>query len=160
MNINEALLRNKHEVFIYELKPETISSYYQIQGSENILPSRIGFSKIDFIEIKNKGRALIENKVGQIVGNFKVKEDSQYKQHKPYAIFSSVWAIKEYPLFTGYGDIGISNEVGRIKSSKDLFIVYRPSKDIIQIHLFKGLVEFKDCVIAYLEGFILKKHKP
>jgi len=157
MDINEALLRKKHEVFTYELKPGTTSSFYILEGTRNILPERIGFSKDGFLPITQKGRAITEKKVGQIVGNFKLKEESPYKQFKPFALFSSIWEAKNYPMFIGYGDIGISNPEGKIRSNKDLFIIYSSCKGIIEIHLFKGLVEFKESILAYLKSNILKR---
>jgi hypothetical protein len=60
-------------------------------------------------------------------------------------------------MFIGYGDIGITSPEGKIKSNKDLFIIYSSCKGIIEIHLFKGLVEFKDSIFSYLKSNILKR---
>lgn len=157
-NLNEALLKKKHEVFLYELKPETATSYYLKEGNKGILPDRIGFSKNGFAMIERKGRALLENKVGQIVGTFKRDEDSVYKLNSPFRIFSSIWEAENYPLFVGYGDIGVTNKKGKIETSKDLFIIYSSGKEWIEIHLFRGLIEFKDSVLNYLSEH--KKQKP
>lgn len=158
MEMNFELLRKKHEVFLYKLKPGTSSSFYLNEGSKNVLPERIGFSKNGFAQIQMKGRALIENKVGQFVGSFKRNEISPYKQNKPYKLFSSIWEAKDFPCLLGYGDIGISNNSGRIASSKDLFVIYASGKDSLEIHLFRGLVQFKESVLNYLNDF--KKSKP
>lgn len=156
--MNEILLRNKHEVFVYTLKDGTATSYYLSEGAKNILPERIGFSKNGFTVITNKGRALLENKVGQLVGCFTKKEESHYKKNKPYKVFSSVWEVKDYPSLYGYGDIGISNISGRIESSKDVFVIYTSGLSRLEIHLFRGLIEFKDSILRYVNEH--KKLKP
>jgi hypothetical protein len=160
MDMNELLIRSKHEVYGYELKEGTSSSYYLTQGKRNVLPERISFSKDGFKPISQTGRAKTELKVGQIVGKFKKNEESScYKLYDPYEIYSSIWQAKDYPIFTGYGDIGISKESGRIASTKDLFIIYSPQKGTLEIHLFKGLVEFKEEALSFLKGYVLKREK-
>jgi hypothetical protein len=110
-----------------------------------------------FFELNKKGRALSESKVGQILGCFKKNEVSTYKQNKPYEVYSSVWQAKAYPEFLGYGDIGLSNEEGRIKASKDLFIIVKKEK-VLELHLFPSLVPYREEVLEYLKG--LKKANP
>lgn len=158
MNNSNELFIKKHQVLTYELKPGTKSSFYQKEGRKDLLPERIGFSKDGFLKIANTGRAIVEKRVGQIVGTFKKNEISPYKKYKPFSIFSTVWETIQFPSFVGYGDIGLTNEAGRTVSSKDLFILYSPSKEVLEIHLFPGLVEFKDLVLQYLRDH--KKQKP
>ncbi len=154
--MNKNLIRNKHEVFTYELKEGTKSSYYRVDGGP-LLPFRVSFSSQGFFELNKKGRAISENKVGQILGCFKKNEDSTYKQNKPFEVYSSVWQATDYPEFLGYGDIGLSNEEGRIKASKDLFILVKKDK-VLELHLFPSLVPYKEEVLEYLRG--LKKANP
>ena len=158
MDNNNELFQKKHQVLIYELRQGTSSSFYQKDGKKELLPQRIGFSKNGFLQIASTGRAMVEKKVGQIVGTFKKNEISPYKKHKPFSIFSTVWESNQYPSFIGYGDIGLTNEKGKTISSKDLFILYSPCPDIIEIHLFAGLVQFKNLVFEYLKDY--KKQKP
>lgn len=152
--MNEVLITKKHEVFVYGLKEGTSSSYYLKEGERNILPERIGYSEDCFLKIQNKGRALNEKKKGQVTGTFRKDESSVYKQNKPFRLFSTVWEAQNCPEIIGYGDIGISNKQARIESSKDLFIIYKPCKDILEIHLFRSLVESKDEVLKYLDRYI------
>lgn len=157
--MNNELLQKKHQVLMYELKPGTASSFYQKEGQRNLLPERLGFSKNGFVEIDKTGRTRVEKQVGQIVGNFKKNEVSPYKKHKPFSIFSTVWAFCQFPSFVGYGDIGLSNEAGNTVSTKDLFILYSPCTEKIEVHLFPGLVEFKEMAFQFLNDY-LKKQKP
>ena len=121
------------------------------------MPERIGYSEDGFLKLQNKGRALTEKKKGQVTGTFRTDETSDYKQHRPFRLFSTVWEAHNYPFFLGYGDIGISNKEGRIESSNDLFIIYRPCKEVLEFHLFKGLVDSKDDVLMYLERYEKKQ---
>lgn len=148
------MIAKKHEVFFYGLKEGTVSSYYLKEGERNILPERIGYAEDCFLKLQNKGRALTEKKKGQVTGTFRKDESSVYKLNKPFRLFSTVWEAHHYSLFIGYGDIGISNKEGRIQSSNDLFIIYKPCKDILQIHLFRSLVDCKEEVLKYLDRCI------
>lgn len=157
--MNEQLIKAKHQAFIYELKEGTASSYYLVEGRKNIVPERLSFSKNDLVKIDQRGRTKTEIKVGQIAGNFKQKDESIYKQHRPYAFFSSIWQACGHPLFVGYGDVGISNASGIISTTKDLFVIYQPYKGRFEFHLFAGLKEFKEEVLSYLQGTILNRTK-
>lgn len=152
--MDELLISQMHEVFIYGLKEGTLSSYYLREGTRNILPERIGFTEDCFLQLQRKGRALTEKKKGQVSGTFKKDESSVYKQNKPFRLFSTVWEAQDCPVFVGYGDIGFSSKEGRIQSSNDLFIIYRPCKEILEIHLFRSQVERKDEVLKYLDRYI------
>ena len=152
--MNEVLIAKKHEVFVYGHKEDTKASYYLRDGQKNILPERISYDERGFFNIKSKGRALTEIKKGQVMGYFRKDEVSEYKKNKPFRIFSTVWQAINYPAFVGYGDIGVSNAQGNIESSNDLFILYKPCNDLIEIHLFRSLVESKDEVLKYLDRYI------
>lgn len=152
--MNELLISKKHEVFVYRHKGGTISSYYLKEGKRNILPERIGYSEDGFLNLQNKGRAFSEKRKGQLTAIFRKNETSFYKQNKPFRLFSTVWEAQNCPAIIGYGDIGISNKEGRIKSSNDLFIIHKPCKEVLEIHLFRSLVDSKEEVIKYLERYI------
>ncbi len=149
--MNEGLIKQKHEVYSYGLREGTTSSFYLKEGERNSLPERIGYSEGGFLKLQNKGRTLTENRKGQITGTFRKNESSVYKQNKPFRVFSTVWEAYNYPNFLGYGDIGVTNKMGRIESNGDLFIIYRPCNEILQFHLFRGLVELKNEVLKYLD---------
>jgi len=152
--MNELLISKKHEVFVYGQKEGTVSSYYLKEGEKNVLPERIGYAENCFLKLQNKGRALTEKKKGQVTGTFRKDEFSVYKQNKPFRLFSTVWEAQNCPDFVGYGDIGLSSKEGRIQSSNDLFIIYRPCKDILEIHLFRSLVESKEEVLKYMDRYV------
>lgn len=152
--MNEVLIAQKHEVFSYTQKEGTSSSYYLREGDRNILPERIGFTRDGFLKLQRKGRALTEKKMGQITGTFRRDETSPYKVNKPYRIFSSLWEAGDHSSFIGYGDIGISSKEGRIESGRDLFIAFRPCEGILEIHLFRDLVDWKEEVLSYLDRHI------
>ncbi len=148
--MKEYLISKKHEVFVYGQKEGTKSSYYLKEGEKSILPERIAFSGDCFLKLQNKGRALTEKRKGQVTGTFRKDETSVYKQNKPFRFFSTLWEATDYPFLVGYGDIGVSNVEGRIRSTNDLFILFKPCRDILEIHLFRSLVESKDEVLKYL----------
>lgn len=152
--MNSDLIRRKHEVFVYCHKDGTKSSYYLKDGERSILPERISYDEKSFFNIKSKGRALTEIRKGQVMGYFKKNEEAYYKKHKPYRVFSTVWQANNCPSFIGYGDIGLSNKEGNIESSNDLFILVKPCDDLLEIHLFRTLIESKDDVLSYLDRYI------
>lgn len=157
MDMNELLIKGRHEVFQYHHKENTKATYYLSEGPRNILPERLSYDENGFFSIKNKGRALSEVRRGQIIGYFRKDEFSMYKRYKPFRFFSTVWQAMKYPLFIGYGDIGVSNALGKIESSNDLFILYMPYAGLLEIHLFRALVESKDDVLKYLARYITKQ---
>ena len=55
-----------------------------------------------------------------MLGCFTKNEESPLKQNAPYKIRTQIWSINEYPLFIGYGSIGISNNEGKITKESDL----------------------------------------
>ena len=155
--MNDILIRSRHEIFQYKLKKETKATYYLQEGRRNVLPERISYDENGFFSIQKKGRALTEIKRGQILGYFRKDEISEYKKHKPYRFFSTIWQALRYPSFIGYGDIGVSNCEGKIESSNDLFILYQPSRGVLEIHLFRSLVLNKDNVLRYLANYITRQ---
>lgn len=152
--MNELFIAKKHEVFVYGLREGTSSSFYLKEGERNILPERISYSNAGIRNIQNKGRALTEKRIGQVTATFINDENSFYKQYKPFRLISSVWEAHTYPLFQGYGDIGTSNKEGRIESCNDLFVICKPHNDILEIHLFRSLLDYKEEALGYLDRFI------
>jgi hypothetical protein len=155
--MNDILIKSRHEIFQYRHKQDTRASFYLFEGRRNVLPERISYDENGFFSIQKKGRALTEIKKGQIIGYFRKDEYSEYKRHKPNRFFSTIWQALNYPLFVGYGDIGVSNREGKIESSNDFFILYKPSNDVLEIHLFKSLVQGKDYVLKYLTNYIRRQ---
>lgn len=124
----------------YHLKEGTKGSYYWHSGT-NILPDRLSISKgAEMTLVAKKGRNLLHPLAGQMVGAFKVKEESPLKRYKPYACRTQIWSVDGYPLFIGYGTIGISNTEGSITDTGDLVVFYTPDYwDTIEIFFFRGL---------------------
>lgn len=124
----------------YKLKEGTRSSYYWQSGTR-ILPERLSISKeSEMTKVARKGRNLLHSLAGQMVGAFKVNEESPLKIYKPFTCRTQIWAVDEYPLFIGYGTTGITNCEGRIADTRDLVVFYSPDNwQHINIFFFKGL---------------------
>ena len=124
----------------YRLKEGTKSSYYWQSGTK-ILPDRLSISKeSEMTKVARKGRNLLHALAGQMVGTFKIHEESPLKLFKPFTCRTQIWAVDEYPLFIGYGTIGITNEEKGITDTGDLVVFYSPDNWFtIQISFFRGL---------------------
>lgn len=124
----------------YKLKEGTKSSYYWQSGTK-ILPGRLSISKeSEMTRVTRKGRNLLHSLAGQMVGAFKVNEESPLKIHKPFTCRTQIWTVDEYPLFIGYGTTGITNKEGRINDTGDLVVFYSSdNRSTIQISFFRGL---------------------
>jgi hypothetical protein len=157
--MNENLIQAVHKSAIYKLKPDTSTSYYY-QVGELILPNRIGISnEFQFAEANKSGRNQ-HPIAGQIKATFKLKEESKYKQNKPFNIHTNIWKVAEYPIFIGYGSIGITNEAGRITETGDLIILYSRSASWqeVEVHFFPGMLMQLDSMFEYL--YKLKRCNP
>lgn len=124
----------------YKLKEGTKSSYYWQSGTR-ILPDRLSISKeSEMTKVARKGRNLLHSLAGQMVGTFKMNEESPLKQFKPFTCRTQIWAVDEYPLFIGYGTTGITNEEGGVTDTGDLVVFYSTDNwSTIQISFFRGL---------------------
>jgi len=137
--MEKEFLNSQLLVCSYERKEGTATSYYRTSGS-NILPIRIGISKdCELVPAQRKGRNL-QLRAGQLKGAFTQLEESPLKQHKPYKISTGIYKIPEYPLFIGYGTIGISNPEGKITRESD-------TEDLVVFHT---LDNWKNITIYYL----------
>ncbi len=124
----------------YKLKEGTKSSYYWQSGTK-ILPNRLSMSKeSEMTKVARKGRNLLHSLAGQMVGAYTINEESPLKVCKPYTCRTQIWAVDEYPLFIGYGTIGVTNGEGRISDTGDL-VVFESSDNwqTIQISFLRGL---------------------
>lgn len=142
----------------YKLKVGTKGSYYWYSGT-NILPNRLSINKDEMTRVARKGRNLLHPSAGQMVGRFKVREHSPLKRFKPFDCRTQIWSVDEYPLFIGYGTIGITNNEGCIADTADLVIFYTPDNwGTIQISFFRGLgkPDYLQPCMEYLNECITK----
>jgi hypothetical protein len=102
----------------------------------------------------------LEKLTGQVKATFKKSDESIYKKHKPGWIHTSLFEIQEFPVFAGYGDIGISNALGKTESTGDLLIIHSSDEwQRIRIHIFRGMLFHKDQIFPYLYK-LLKQQSP
>ena len=140
----------------YQRKPGTTSSYYFESGSR-ILPNRLSISRDELTMVRKKGRNLLHPVIGQLIGQFTKNEESPLKANFPYVVRTQIWHIPEYPLFIGYGSIGISNEEGKIERGSDtgdLVILESEDQDWerIQIFFFPAMIKQLEEVITFLSN--------
>lgn len=141
----EEFISKSMQVAFYQHKEGTASSYYWQQGSR-ILPNRLSIKDSDMTKVQRKGRNLANYSIGQLLGKFKVVEESPLKQHKPFAVSTKIWQVPLFPLFIGYGTIGISAESGRVEGDTgDLVILYSTDQwENIAIFYFAGMGNIND----------------
>ena len=138
----------------YQRKPGTSSSYYYEFGSR-ILPNRLSISRDELTMVRKKGRNLLHPVIGQLIGQFTQVEASPLKLHKPYVVRTQIWQIPEYPLFIGYGSIGISNQEGKIDRGSDTGdLIVLDAEDLdwerIRIFYFPAMVKGLEEVMNFL----------
>jgi hypothetical protein len=101
---------------------------------------------------------LINISSGQLLRKFKVAEESPLKQHKPYVVRTQLWQVPLYPLFIGYGTLGISSESGRVTGDTgDLVVLYSCDQWAnIVICYFAGMGNINDMeqVMKYLQRLV------
>ncbi len=140
---------------VYKLKEGTQGSYYYSSGTK-ILPDRVSISRErEITKVARTGRNLLHPIIGQLIGKFKVKESSPLKRFKPFNCRTQIWQIPEYPLFIGYGSIGISNDQGKINRASDtgdLVVLTTADRnwDTLRIYYFPGMIQQLDAVMQYL----------
>ena len=154
----EEFIRKSMQVAIYRHKEETKSSYYWQQGSK-ILPNRLSISRgAEMTSVQHKGRNVLHPIVGQLIGKFKVAEESPLKQHKPFVVRTQIWQIPCRPLFIGYGTIGISNASGKVEGDTgDLIVLHSTDQwENITIFYFAGMGNVNDMeqVMRFLAGYV------
>lgn len=133
----------------YKIKEGTKSSYYQTEG-DKILPNRLSITKEEITLVRKKGRNLMHSITGQMIGAFKKNEASPFKNYKPYTTRTQIWEKPEFPIFIGYGTLGITNDEGRISDTGDLLIFYTPDNwENIKILLFIGMGNPNDEMEAF-----------
>ena len=146
------------QVAFYQHKEGTNSSYYWQHGSQ-ILPNRLSISKgSEMTSVQRKGRNILQPVVGQLLGKFKVAEESPLKQHKPFEVRTQLWQVPLYPLFIGYGTLGISSESGKVTGDTgDLVVLYTPDQwSNIVIFYFAGMGNINDLeqVMKHLQRLV------
>jgi len=158
--MNAEFIKSNHLKLFYALKPGTSTSYYQTAGLNGFLPIRIGITKEVFASIHQTGKNHLERLTGQIKATFKKDDSSIYKKYRPFWIHTSIYEVLNYPIFIGYGDIGISNNVGKTEGTGDLLILHSSdSWKTLSIHIFRGMLFQKDQVFPYLYN-LLKQQSP
>ena len=142
---------------VYTKKEGTTTSYYWQSGAK-LLPNRLSISKEnEFTKVARKGRNLLHSTIGQMVSSFTKSEVSPLKRYKPFCCRTQIWAMEEYPMFIGYGTIGITAEEGGIKDTSDLVVFYSEDNwQTIKVYCFKGLgkPEFHSQCMSYLNKMI------
>ena len=155
--IPKEFIEKSMQVAHYVLKENTKSSYYMQHGS-SILPNRLSISKDEITYVQHKGRNIQHPTVGQLLGQFKVAEESPLKQHKPYYVRTQIWQLPLYPTFIGYGTIGISSESGKVVGDTgDLVVLYTTDQwESISIFYFAGMGNINDMeqVMSFLSRHI------
>lgn len=153
--IEEFISKSMKEA-IYQHKEGTKSSYYWQQGCK-ILPGRLSIKDEEMTNVQHKGRNAMHKIVGQLLGTFKVAEESPLKQHKPYTCRTQIWQVPLYPLFIGYGTIGISNASGKVEDTGDLIVMHSTDQwQNIRIFYFAGMGNVNDMeqVMRFLAGYV------
>jgi hypothetical protein len=140
---------------VYNLKEGTQSSYYHTSGAR-ILPKRLSISReSEMTKVAKAGRNLLHPVIGQLIGRFTREETSPLKRYKPFFCRTQIWQVPEYPLFIGYGSIGISNNEGKINRASDtgdLVVLTASDRDwrTLRIYYFPAMIHQLDAVMQYL----------
>lgn len=157
--MNTQLLDRLTLVSTYQLKDGTSSSYYRISGS-TILPNRLSMIS-GMPNVSKSGRQIHRHAVASLQGKFTAKEDSPYKQYKPYVVRTTLWKSEDYPQFWGWGTIGITGKNGKVtpESDKgDLLVAYSSSDtSTIKIYTIAGMGKNPDTLeegLAYIASTI------
>ncbi len=154
--MNEEFIRKSMKVAVYQHKEGTKASYYWQQGFK-LLPNRLSIKDEEMTNVQHKGRNAIHKIVGQLLSNFRLDEESPLKQHKPYTCRTQIWQVPLYPLFIGYGTIGISNEQGKVEDTGDLIVMYSTDQwETIRIFYFAGMgnINYHEQVMRFLSSYV------
>lgn len=141
------------------VKKSGTSSSYAWQNGFTFLPKTLSIIKGgENFKCAKKGRNL-QQVEAQFKGRFTKNEESLLKQYSPYKVNTQIWKIESYPMFIGYGSIGITGENGRITKESDtgdLIILYNSdySWNEIEIFYFRGMLPYLEEVTKYLSTII------
>lgn len=159
--VDIAFLSAKMMHYIYKRKENTKGSYYS-DSAGLVLPQRFSFDTFDITKVRKKGRALIEKSAGQLIGKFKIVEESPLKQYKPFDCRTQIFASSDYPLLIGYGTLGITGRDGRVTCDNgDIVVLYTSDKlDTLNIFYFQNLnkPEYKDGVLAFVNDYVRRNN--
>ena len=141
--------------YTYQKKEGTKTSYLKIKGDSD-LPNRISFDlENEFRPIKKVGIAQSLIKVADLKTKFTKKENSKYKLFHPFVFSSSIWKYSgslNPDWLLGYGDVGITNQNKRTRSTKDLILVSLEDNKVHLI-LIQGMVHKLDEAIQHISPF-------
>ena len=152
----DEFIKKSMKVAIYQHKEGTKTSYYWQQGIK-LLPNRLSIKDEEMTNVQHKGRNAMFPVVGQLLSSFKVEEESPLKQHKPYTCRTQIWQVPLYPLFIGFGTIGITNEQGKVKDTGDLIVLHSTDQwENIRIFYFAGMSNDNDMpqVMRFLSSYV------
>lgn len=156
-NMIDSFISKAMQVAVYTHKEGTKTSYYCTNGAK-ILPNRLSISRnTEITSVQRKGRNLLHPISGQLLGKYRVDEESPLKQHKPFRLRTQLWQVPLHPSFIGYGTIGISDEEGKITDTGDLVMLFSSDEwETISIYYFAGMGNPNDMeqVVKFLEGYI------
>jgi hypothetical protein len=152
MDINNEMIKISLSEIVYEKKEGTATSYYYKLG-DRILPNRASIQNIEITKVARKGRNLQHPLAGQFIGQFTKKEQSPLKLHPPFVVRTQIWRNENYPIFIGYGTIGISDADGNVTDKSDigdLVLFYSDDADwqAIKVFYFKGFGRNPDYIEA------------
>ena len=105
--MNKQFIQSCLQKATYARKSNTKTSYIWDSGF-TFLPKTLSiFRGGNNVKCAKKGRNL-QNVEAQLKGTFSKKEESHLKQFAPYRVNTQIWEIENYPMFIGYGSIGIT----------------------------------------------------
>lgn len=160
-NMIDNFLSQSMQVAVYTHKEGTKTSYYCTSGAK-ILPNRLSISRnTEITSVQRKGRNLLHPISGQLLGKFRVDEESPLKQHKPFRVRTQLWQVPLHPSFIGYGTIGISDAEGKITDTGDLVMLFSHDEwKTIDIYYFAGMGNPNDLpqVEKFLAEYVNSNH--
>ncbi len=154
--MTEEFIRKSMKVAVYQHKEGTKASYYWKQGFK-LLPNRLSIKDEEMTNVQHKGRNAMHKIVGQLLSTFRLDEESPLKQHKPYTCRTQIWQVPLYPLFIGYGTIGITNEQRKVKDTGDLIVLHSSDQwETIRIFYFAGMgnINYHEQVMRFLSSYV------
>jgi hypothetical protein len=146
--MNTEFIKATHQIFSYQLKEGTKTSFRLCSGKKCFLPERLSLTNYT-------GKAGLRNAKFQIQGKYKKEEEGTYYFMNNREIHTKIMEVNNYPLFIGWGEIDVRFKV------YDLLIIHSQNncKESFQIHHFKGLAkpEYLESVCKYLQTIINNK---
>lgn len=147
MNVTYEFIKSSHQVFEYELKEGTKTSYTLNHGAYSVFPDKMYLT--DYVG-KNGSREAIY----QIQGLYKKNDSGLYKHINKGKIHTKIIRNRNHPKFLGWGELDARYNI------YDLLVIIAPmDKSKFEIHHFRDLArpEYLESVFCYLEKFTKDK---